>query len=142
MDRSVDIRGRDIIQLEMSFLVLAATLVSAAAFIPQSIIKPGPLIQTNYAASSTQLFTQPPTILCLGETLWDSLPSGMYLGGAPSNVAMHLASLLPENNTVAIASCLGKDQLGHEAKRRLELKGVRSDCIQFHEEWETGEDLL
>jgi hypothetical protein len=34
-----------------------------------------------------------PNVLCVGETLWDSLPSGIYLGGAPSNVAVHLAYL-------------------------------------------------
>ena len=94
-----------------------------------------------------------PNVLCVGETLWDSLPSGIYLGGAPSNVAVHLAYLFNspsssstkknDNNssnrpTVAIAACLGKDQLGKEAKRRLELNGVRVDYIQFHPEWETG----
>ena len=63
----------------------------------------------------------------------------MYLGGAPTNVAMHLASLLPKGETVAIASCLGEDQLGKEARRRLEVKGVRSEYIQFREDWETGE---
>lgn len=94
--------------------------------------------------------TSPPTVVCIGETLWDSLPSGMYLGGAPANVAVHLASLFrhwasgnDENDsrppTVAVATCVGNDQLGREAQRRLELKGVRTDYIQFHEKWETGE---
>ncbi len=74
----------------------------------------------------------------------------MYLGGAPANVAVHLASLFRhqtsrKNNdasrppTVAVATCVGNDQLGREAQRRLELKGVRTDFIQFHEKWETGE---
>ncbi|KAL3758919.1 hypothetical protein ACHAWU_003191 [Discostella pseudostelligera] len=96
----------------------------------------------------------PPSVLCMGEILWDSLPSGIYMGGAPSNVAVHLASLLRQSSststpspssiinnhqpTVAIAACLGNDQLGREAYRRLSLKGVRTDCIQFHEVWETG----
>ena len=30
-------------------------------------------------------------ILSVGECLWDSLPSGLYLGGAPLNVAVHVA---------------------------------------------------
>ncbi len=42
------------------------------------------------------------------------------------------------NPSVAIAACLGNDQLGWEAHRRLSLKGVRMDCIQYHEVWETG----
>lgn len=94
-----------------------------------------------------------PNVLCVGETLWDSLPSGIYLGGAPSNIAVHLAylfnspssSLTPKNDnnssnrpTVAIAACLGEDQLGKEAVRRLVLNGVLADYIQFHPEWETG----
>ena len=30
------------------------------------------------------------TILCFGEVLWDSLPRGIFPGGAPVNVAYHL----------------------------------------------------
>jgi len=101
--------------------------------------------------------TPPPNVLCIGETLWDSLPSGIFLGGAPSNVAVHLAYLFQiqnapsssssDNNvdenssnrpTVAVATCLGKDQLGKEAQRRLALNGVRTDYVQYHSEWETG----
>jgi sugar/nucleoside kinase (ribokinase family) len=52
---------------------------------------------------------------------------------------MHLSSLLSHRDSVAIVSCLGKDQLGNEARRRMELKGVRTDYIQFHEDWDTGE---
>eukprot|EP00804_Cyclotella_cryptica_P007088 CCRYP_014515-RA/>CCRYP_014515-RA protein AED:0.01 eAED:0.01 QI:87/1/1/1/1/1/2/3376/443 len=88
--------------------------------------------------------TSPPDVLCLGETLWDSLPSGMYLGGAPTNVAVHLASLLRRRDRgrgsggVAVVTCLGDDALGREARRRLEWRGVRMDYVQFHGEWETG----
>ena len=65
------------------------------------------------------------------------------LGGAPSNVAVHLASLFrsiddSSSPTVAIAACLGNDQLGREAHRRFTVKGVRTDFIQYHEKWETG----
>ncbi|KAL7540113.1 hypothetical protein ACHAXR_009889 [Thalassiosira sp. AJA248-18] len=84
-----------------------------------------------------------PDVLCVGEALWDSLPSGIYLGGAPTNVAVHLASLFRSslssaNPTVAVAACLGKDQLGKEAQRRLSICGVRTEYLQFHSEWETG----
>lgn len=30
-------------------------------------------------------------IVCFGETLWDLVPSGKMPGGAPMNVAVHLA---------------------------------------------------
>ena len=33
----------------------------------------------------------PPSILSIGETLYDSLPNGVFLGGAPLNVAVHAA---------------------------------------------------
>ena len=84
----------------------------------------------------------PPSVLCVGEALYDSLPSGIYLGGAPSNVAVHLASLFQSSDdpslSIAIATCVGDDQLGREAQRRFNVKGVRTDYIQFHDEWETG----
>ena len=31
-----------------------------------------------------------PKVLCFGEVLWDSLPRGLFPGGAPLNVAYHL----------------------------------------------------
>ena len=34
-----------------------------------------------------------PSILAIGETLYDSLPHGVFLGGAPLNVAVHAAQL-------------------------------------------------
>ena len=32
-----------------------------------------------------------PSVLCFGEMLWDALPRGLFPGGAPMNVAYHLA---------------------------------------------------
>src|ERR687883_358268 len=48
-------------------------------------------------------------ILCVGEVLWDALPAGLFLGGAPFNVACHLrAAGVP----VALMSRVGADHLG------------------------------
>ena len=48
-------------------------------------------------------------ILGVGEILWDALPAGLFLGGAPFNVACHLrAAGLP----VAMVSRVGADFLG------------------------------
>ena len=120
---------------------IAGCVLFAESFSPLRITKPGGPTWAQLASEprGTLVHAERPTILCVGETLWDSLPSGMYLGGAPSNVAIHLASLLPETKSVAIVSCLGSDQLGDEALRRLKLKGVRSDYVQFHCKWDTGE---
>lgn len=50
-------------------------------------------------------------IIGLGEILWDLLPSGKELGGAPANFAYH-AQALGANSCVV--SCIGKDALGDE----------------------------
>jgi len=41
----------------------------------------------------------PASVLCVGETLWDVLPTGEFLGGAPLNVAAHLVRLGTPNGT-------------------------------------------
>ena len=43
------------------------------------------------ATSAAGLSAKPPSILAIGETLYDSLPHGVFLGGAPLNVAVHAA---------------------------------------------------
>ena len=74
-------------------------------------------------------------ILCVGELLWDSLPAGLFLGGAPFNVACHLsASGVP----TAIVTCVGKDRLGDEAVRRAGAYGVATDLVQVHPTLPTG----
>ena len=55
-------------------------------------------------------------ILCFGEILWDSLPRGLFPGGAPVNVAYHLKQL--GTHPIPITA-VGHDQLGQELLRRL-----------------------
>lgn len=50
-------------------------------------------------------------ICAFGEMLWDCLPSGKHAGGAPFNVAAHLAQLGVE---VDLISTVGRDPLGDE----------------------------
>src|SRR5918911_4194814 len=74
-------------------------------------------------------------ILCVGEVLWDSLPAGLFLGGAPFNVACHLrAAGLP----VSMVSRVGSDRLGEEVLRRAPWYGVGTDLIQVDPELPTG----
>jgi fructokinase len=56
------------------------------------------------------------TIIGLGELLWDLLPSGERLGGAPANFAVMAARL---GNHGVIASALGADARGEQALRQL-----------------------
>ena len=74
-------------------------------------------------------------ILCVGEVLWDALPAGLFLGGAPFNVACHLrAAGLP----VSMVSRVGGDRLGEEVLRRAPWYGVGTDLIQMDPELPTG----
>lgn len=74
-------------------------------------------------------------ILCVGEVLWDALPAGLFLGGAPFNVACHLSAAgLP----VSLVSRVGKDRLGEEALRRVARYGVGTDLVQRDDTQPTG----
>jgi fructokinase len=57
----------------------------------------------------------------IGEVLWDRLPQGDVLGGAPANVAYHAGQLGAESY---IISAVGKDKLGDEIISRLTAKGI------------------
>lgn len=74
-------------------------------------------------------------IVCIGEILWDSMPSGLYLGGAPFNVAYHLKRL---GNNVSFISRVGKDRLGREAIKRVKNAGLSTEYIQIDPELNTG----
>ena len=71
----------------------------------------------------------------IGELLWDLLPSGPHLGGAPANFAC-IAQLLGARGVVA--SRVGDDQLGHNARAELQGCGVDVSFIQTDTEHPTG----
>ena len=57
-------------------------------------------------------------VVGLGEVLWDVLPEGKKLGGAPANFAYHAGQFLGMDNTIAI-SALGDDPLAEETIEAL-----------------------
>jgi fructokinase len=57
----------------------------------------------------------------IGEVLWDQLPQGDVLGGAPANVAYHAGQLGAESS---IISAVGNDKLGDEIISRLSAKKI------------------
>ena len=62
-------------------------------------------------------------IVGLGEVLWDILPSGRKLGGAPANFAYHVSQFgLPGCGVSAV----GRDDLGLEIVEKLDLKNIES----------------
>ena len=62
-------------------------------------------------------------VVGLGEVLWDVLPEGKKLGGAPANFAYHAGQFLGMDNTIAI-SALGEDKLGDETIEALKEHGL------------------
>jgi fructokinase len=74
-------------------------------------------------------------ILCVGEVLWDALPEGLFLGGAPFNVACHLRAA---GTPVSMVSRVGGDRLGREALRRAARYGVGVELVQVDDTLPTG----
>jgi len=65
------------------------------------------------------------TVIGMGEVLWDLLPDGKILGGAPVNFAYHAMQL----GAVGVAvSSVGMDELGREIMDSVNSKGVEN-CI-------------
>ena len=75
------------------------------------------------------------TIVGLGEILWDMLPGGKKLGGAPANFAYHASALGAD---AAVVSCVGRDPLGCEIVERLASLGLSSRYIATTYEYPTG----
>lgn len=75
------------------------------------------------------------TIVGLGELLWDLLPSGPQLGGAPANFA-YCSYLL--GNRAIVASRLGSDERGREARALLLCSGLTDQHLQTDPDHPTG----
>lgn len=67
------------------------------------------------------------SVLAIGELLWDMLPAGPRLGGAPFNAIAHLAKL---GHPTAILSAVGDDALGRRARAEVKALGVRENLLQ------------
>ncbi len=79
--------------------------------------------------------TKPALMIGLGEVLWDILPSGKLLGGAPANFA-YMTSVLGDEGIVA--SRVGNDELGRDARRVMQRLGLNTSYLQQDNEHETG----
>ena len=62
------------------------------------------------------------TVIGIGELLWDMLPSGKQMGGAPVNFAYHASQLGCESLAI---SALGDDVLGDEIYSKLDSLGMK-----------------
>ncbi len=78
---------------------------------------------------------KPALMVGLGEVLWDVLPSGKVLGGAPANFA-YMTNVLGDQGIVA--SRVGDDDLGREARKAMQELGLSTSYVQQDERHETG----
>jgi fructokinase len=75
------------------------------------------------------------TVLAFGELLWDLLPSGRVLGGAPANFAYRVNSL---GERGLIVSRVGIDPLGQSAVDQLAALGMETSYLQRDDHYPTG----
>ena len=78
-------------------------------------------------------------IICFGEVLWDVLPAGRKLGGAPLNVALRAQSW---GHKAKMISSIGKDRIGEELAEEIANHGGSLDHIQVNEAYATSEVLV
>ena len=86
---------------------------------------------------------KPLRVAAIGELLWDLLPDGPQLGGAPANFAAILAQMFACDaatpaGEVFLVSCVGDDPLGIQAREQLVAHRVRPDFIAVDPSRPTG----
>jgi fructokinase len=74
-------------------------------------------------------------ILGIGELLWDMLPSGPRLGGAPANFASHASALGAD---AAVISRVGADEEGRKLLTALQELGVSIEGVTMDPDHTTG----
>lgn len=79
------------------------------------------------------------SIVCFGEVLWDMLPTGKKLGGAPLNVALRTQAL---GNTAKVITSIGKDLIGKELEEEMQKHNANLDHVQFSNTYSTSEVLV
>jgi fructokinase len=77
----------------------------------------------------------PVEIVGLGEILWDLLPGGRQLGGAPCNFTYHCHQL---GHASALVSRVGGDDLGRDIRAALAALGLADSYLQEDPDHPTG----
>ncbi len=78
---------------------------------------------------------EPHLVLGIGELLWDMLPGGARLGGAPANFAVMAGRL---GNHAVVLSRIGRDELGRRAIELLDAQPADESFLQVDPVHETG----
>lgn len=82
-----------------------------------------------------------PTVVGLGEILWDVFPDGPRFGGAPANFACSAAELAGDAVHCVMAGSVGSDDLGRRALKSLTAHGVDIRCVSVQDR-PTGQVLV
>lgn len=77
----------------------------------------------------------PYRVVGIGEILWDILPGGKQLGGAPANFAYHALAM---GGKGIVVSSVGRDKLGEEVLKRLEELGIDCSFVVVDPDHPTG----
>lgn len=86
---------------------------------------------------------RPLRVAAIGELLWDLLPDGPQLGGAPANFAAMLAQVFASDTArpssqVFLVSRVGDDPFGIDARQQLIAHGVAPDFLTVDPSLPTG----
>jgi fructokinase len=76
-----------------------------------------------------------PRVLAIGEVLWDIIRGQEHIGGAPFNLAAHLARLGCE---ASVLTRIGTDSLGEAAINEMKRLGVETSLVQLDSQHPTG----
>ncbi|HEY2084042.1 MAG TPA: PfkB family carbohydrate kinase, partial [Verrucomicrobiae bacterium] len=74
-------------------------------------------------------------VIGIGEVLWDLMPAGKQLGGAPANFAHHARSLGAD---AAVITRVGQDDLGREILGRFKETEIAAGAVQVDPGKPTG----
>jgi fructokinase len=68
------------------------------------------------------------SVVGIGEVLWDFLPGGPQLGGAPANFACHARAL---GGNASVITRVGDDDLGRRILERFQKMCLPSEPVQI-----------
>src|SRR4051812_20525958 len=88
-----------------------------------------------YETSLDWIMSPSAAIVGLGEVLWDLLPGGRQLGGAPFNFTAHCHQL---GHASAMVSRVGADDLGRDIRERVRQFGLSHKFLQEDPTHPTG----
>ena len=75
------------------------------------------------------------SIVAIGEVLWDLLPTGKQLGGAPANFTYHCRSLGADARLI---TRVGSDLLGRELLESFSVLGLPTETVAVDRDYPTG----